>query len=120
VYIDGRVPVLISRKKEGHMAAKRKRQKKQPSRAQPLNALEGLPPRGAVIAGTARAPKSGCGPCEWKNTGATLVGGKIVSVTQAGFRTCSMYLPVVGPNRRVDYYKVTWTERCGGTRKVTL
>lgn len=97
--------------------------RKKSSRAQPLNVLEGLPPKGSVIVrpGTiARAPKSGCGPCQWENTGATLVGGRITSVSQAGYRTCWVYIPVLGPNNRVDYYKVSWSERCGGTRVLTL
>lgn len=97
--------------------------KKKKSRAQPLNVIEGLPPKGAVLAESrtiAKAPKGGCGPCEWWNTGATLVGGRITSVTQAGYRTCSFYLPVIAPGGKVNYYKVTWIERCGGTRVVTL
>jgi hypothetical protein len=97
------------------------RRKKKRSRTPPLNVIEGLPPKGAKIADArtiALAPKSGCGPCQWSNTGATLVNGRITSVTQAGYRTCWVYIPVLGPGGRVDYYKVSWSERCGGTRVV--
>ena len=89
----------------------------------PINVIEGLPPKGAKIARgrvIAQAPKAGCGPCEWMNTGATLVGGMISAVRQAGYRTCWVYVPVLGPNGRVDYYKVSWSERCNGTRVVSL
>lgn len=95
--------------------------KKATSRTQPLNIIEGVPPKGSVIAKTgsmARAPKAGCGPCQWQNTGATLVGGNITAVTQAGYRTCYVYVPVLGPRGRIDYYKVSLNERYGGTRTV--
>jgi hypothetical protein len=97
------------------MATKKKRR----TRTAPLEILNSLPPKGAksIKPGTiARALASGCGPCEWHNTGASLVAGRITSITQAGFRTCWVYVPVLLSGGRIGYYKVSWSERCGGQR----
>jgi hypothetical protein len=48
---------------------------KKARRTQPLDVIEGRPPKGAKIADAwtiAQAPKSGCGPGEWTNAGVGL------------------------------------------------
>lgn len=57
---------------------------------------------------TALAAQSGCGPCQYQSV-LTQLG-----VVSFGTRTCSIRVPVLRPDGRVESITVyTWTESCG-------
>ena len=76
------------------------------SNPNPVSAPDGLATPSANP--TALAAQSGCGPCQYQSV-LTLHG-----VLSFGTRTCSIRVPVMRPDGRVESITVyTWTESCG-------